>query len=92
MGQATGVGADQALDCVITNALTVDYTGIYKADIGIKNGLISGLGKAGNPDVMAGVTSRMIIGVTTEVIARRQSREPDAGPRLSDRGGADFCR
>jgi urease subunit alpha len=69
MGQAAGVGAKDALDCVITNALIVDYTGIYKADIGIKNGLISGIGKAGNPDMMAGVTKGMIIGVTTEVIA-----------------------
>jgi urease subunit alpha len=47
----------------------VDYTGIYKADIGIKDGLISGIGKAGNPDVMAGVNTGMIVGVTTEVIA-----------------------
>src|SRR5258706_9718573 len=69
MGQAAGVGDKNALDCVITNALIVDYTGIYKADVGIKNGLISAIGKAGNPDVMAGVTPRMIIGVTTEVIA-----------------------
>ena len=69
MGQAAGIGAEGALDCVITNALVVDYTGIYKADIGIKNGLISGIGKAGNPDVMAGVTRKMVIGVTTEVIA-----------------------
>ncbi len=68
-GQAAGVAQADALDCVITNALVVDYTGIYKADIGIKNGLISGIGKAGNPDVMAGVTKGMIIGVTTEVIA-----------------------
>ena len=69
MGQAAGVGADIALDCVITNALVLDYTGIYKADVGIKNGLISGIGKAGNPDVMQGVTKDLIIGVTTEVIA-----------------------
>jgi urease subunit alpha len=69
MGQAAGVGARDALDCVITNALVLDYTGIYKADIGIKKGLISGIGKAGNPDVMAGVTKGMIVGVTTEVIA-----------------------
>src|SRR5215212_3214331 len=69
MGQAAGVGDAGALDCVITNALIVDYTGIYKADIGIKNGLIHGLGKAGNPDVMGGVTAGMIVGVTTEVIA-----------------------
>lgn len=69
MGQAAGVGQDEALDCVITNALIVDHSGIYKADIGIKNGLIAGLGKAGNPDMMAGVSAGMIVGVTTEVIA-----------------------
>jgi len=69
MGQAAGVAAKDALDCVITNALIVDWTGIYKADIGIKDGRIVGLGKAGNPDVMAGVTQGMIVGVTTEVIA-----------------------
>ncbi|HMO65556.1 MAG TPA: urease subunit alpha [Verrucomicrobiota bacterium] len=69
MGQLVGAGAKDALDCVITNALVVDYTGIYKADLGIKDGLITGIGKAGNPDVMAGVTKGMIIGVTTEVIA-----------------------
>jgi urease subunit alpha len=69
MGQATGVPQADALDCVITNALIVDYTGIYKADVGIKDGLISGIGKAGNPDVMAGVTRGMVVGVTTEVIA-----------------------
>jgi urease subunit alpha len=69
MGQATGVGDKDALDCVITNALVVDYTGIYKADIGIKGGRIAGIGKAGNPDVMAGVTPGMVVGVTTEVIA-----------------------
>src|SRR3954453_10719487 len=69
MGQAAGVGDRDALDCVITNALIVDYTGIYKADVGIKNGVISAIGKAGNPDVMAGVTPRMVVGVTTEAIA-----------------------
>jgi urease subunit alpha len=69
MGQAAGVGDADALDCVITNALIVDWTGIYKADVGIKNGRIAGIGKAGNPDVMAGVSPGMIVGVTTEVIA-----------------------
>jgi urease subunit alpha len=69
MGQATGVRAADALDCVITNALVVDSTGIYKADLGIKHGMIGGIGKAGNPDVMAGVTPGMVVGVTTEVIA-----------------------
>lgn len=52
MGQAAGVGADKVLETVITNALIMDYTGIYKADVGMKGGLISGIGKAGNPDVM----------------------------------------
>ena len=42
MGQAAGGGQEDALDCVITNALIVDHTGIYKADVGIKNGLIAG--------------------------------------------------
>jgi urease subunit alpha len=69
MGQAAGVSQADALDCVITNAVVLDHTGIYKADIGIKDGLISGIGKAGNPDVMAGVTPGMTVGVTTEVIA-----------------------
>ncbi|HAB19654.1 MAG TPA: urease subunit alpha [Verrucomicrobiota bacterium] len=69
MGQAAGVGDEIALDVVITNALVVDHTGIFKADIGIKNGLIAGIGKAGNPDMMAGVSDGMIVGVTTEVIA-----------------------
>lgn len=69
MGQAAGVSQAKALDVVITNALIVDYTGIYKADIGIKNGRIAGIGKAGNPDVMAGVDPDLVVGVTTEAIA-----------------------
>ena len=69
MGQMAGASDAEALDCVITNALIIDWTGIVKADIGIKNGRIVGIGKAGNPDVMAGVTHGMIVGVTTEAIA-----------------------
>jgi urease subunit alpha len=69
MGQAAGVSDADALDCVITNALIIDWTGIRKADVGIKNGLIAGIGKAGNPDVMAGVTPGLVVGVTTEAIA-----------------------
>ena len=68
-GQATGLSAQDQLDTVITNALIIDYTGIYKADIGIKNGLISGIGKAGNFHTMDGVTQGMVVGVNTEVIA-----------------------
>jgi urease subunit alpha len=69
MGQAAGVSDTDALDCVITNALIIDWTGIRKADVGIKGGRIAGIGKAGNPDVMAGVTKNMVVGVTTEAIA-----------------------
>jgi urease subunit alpha len=68
-GQRAGVSDRDALDCVITNVLVIDATGIYKADIGIKSGRIAGIGKAGNPDVMAGVTPKMVVGVTTEAIA-----------------------
>ncbi|EKD40254.1 MAG: hypothetical protein ACD_75C00119G0003 [uncultured bacterium] len=66
MGQSQRVSASTA-DVVITNALIVDYWGIIKADIGIKNGRISGIGKAGNPDVQPGVD--IIIGPGTEAIA-----------------------
>lgn len=69
MGQAGGVSDKLSLDTVITNALIVDWTGIYKADIGIKDGLIVGIGKAGNPDVMDGVDPKLIVGSCTDVIA-----------------------
>ncbi|MEO0964545.1 MAG: urease subunit alpha [Planctomycetota bacterium] len=69
MGQRAGGDPAEALDYVITNALIVDYTGIYKADVGIKDGHITGIGKAGNPDVMPDVTPGMVVGVTTEAIA-----------------------
>ena len=69
MGQAAGISQADALDLVITNALVVDYTGIFKADIGIKGGRIVGIGKAGNPHIMPSVTAGMVVGVTTEVIA-----------------------
>jgi urease subunit alpha len=69
MGQAAGISDARALDCVITNALIVDWSGIRKADVGIRGGRIAGIGKAGNPDVMAGVTEGMIVGATTEAIA-----------------------
>ncbi len=69
MGQAAGVADRDALDLLVTNALVVDHTGIYKADVGVKGGVIAGIGKAGNPDVMAGVTPGMVVGPATEVIA-----------------------
>ena len=66
MGQSQRISAETA-DVVITNALIVDHWGIVKADIGIKNGRISGVGKAGNPDVQPNVD--IIIGPGTEAIA-----------------------
>jgi len=70
MGQSVKItSSDGALDLVITNALIIDYTGIVKADIGVKDGKIAGVGKAGNPDVMEGVTPGMVIGASTEAIA-----------------------
>lgn len=60
---------ENVLDLIITNALILDYTGIYKADIGVKDGYIVGIGKGGNPQIMDGVDPNMIIGAATEVIA-----------------------
>jgi urease subunit alpha len=69
MGQMPGADDAHALDVVITNAVVLDWTGIYKADVGIKHGRIVAIGKAGNPAVMNGVTPGMVVGVTTEAIA-----------------------
>ena len=67
MGQSQITRAGGAVDTVITNALIVDVTGIYKADVGLKDGRIAGIGKAGNPDTQPGVD--IIIGPSTEAIA-----------------------
>src|SRR5262245_53107473 len=56
MGQAQTSRADGAVDTVITNALIIDHSGIYKADVGLRDGRICGIGKAGNPDVQPAVT------------------------------------
>lgn len=69
MGQASGRGDKDTLDTVVTNALIIDWSGIYKADIGIKQGMIAGIGKAGNPDITEGVSEGMIVGSCTDVIA-----------------------
>jgi urease subunit alpha len=70
MGQATGVSSSRSLDLVITNAIVMDpLIGILKADIGIKDGLIAGVGKAGNPNVMDGVYNNMIVSSNTEVVS-----------------------
>ena len=67
MGQSQITRSEGAVDLVITNALIIDYTGIFKADVGIKDAKIHSIGKAGNPDVQDGIS--IIIGPATEVIA-----------------------
>ncbi|MBY5541517.1 urease subunit alpha [Rhizobium leguminosarum] len=67
MGQSQVTRADGAVDTVITNAVIVDHSGIYKADIGLKDGRIVAIGKAGNPDMQPGVN--IIVGPGTEAIA-----------------------
>jgi urease subunit alpha len=67
MGQSQRTRAEGAVDTVITNALIIDHTGIYKADVGLKDGRIHAIGKAGNPDTQSGVD--IIIGPSTEAIA-----------------------
>ena len=67
MGQSQITRSEGAVDLVITNALIIDYTGIYKADVGIKDAKINSIGKAGNPDIQDGIS--IIIGPATEVIA-----------------------
>ncbi|MDM5283039.1 urease subunit alpha [Peribacillus frigoritolerans] len=67
MGQHPTASRDEVMDLVFTNAIIIDYTGIYKADIGVKDGYIATIGKAGNPLLMDGVT--VVIGAATEIIA-----------------------
>jgi urease subunit alpha len=67
MAQGTATRDEGAMDLVITNALIVDHWGVVKADVGVRDGRIAGIGKAGNPDTMDGVT--LIVGAATEIIA-----------------------
>jgi urease subunit alpha len=72
MGQSASATRERehgALDLVITNAVILDHWGIVKADVGIKNGRIVKVGKAGNPDTMEGVDPDLVVGASTEVIA-----------------------
>ncbi|MGI3163189.1 urease subunit alpha [Pseudooceanicola sp. 200-1SW] len=79
MGQSQATRAEGAVDTVITNALIVDWTGIYKADVGLRDGRIAKIGKAGNPDTQPGVD--IIVGPGTEAIA--------AEGRILTAGGID---
>ena len=69
MGQGRATRADGAPDTVITGVLILDHWGVVKADVGIRDGRIVGVGKAGNPDTMGGVDPALVIGPSTEVIS-----------------------
>lgn len=69
MAQSTASRADGALDTVITNAVILDWWGIVRADVGIRDGRIAGIGRAGNPDIADGVDPRLVIGPSTDVIS-----------------------
>ncbi|MGP4054690.1 urease subunit alpha [Mycobacterium sp. 4D054] len=69
MGQSRATRADGAPDTVITGAVILDHWGIIKADIGIRDGRITAIGKAGNPDIMSGVHPDLVVGPSTEIIA-----------------------
>ncbi len=68
-GMAQSPTAVNVADLIITNAVIIDYTGIYKADIGIKDGKISAIGKAGNPNLCNGITDGLEIGANTEILS-----------------------
>ncbi|MBO0896284.1 urease subunit alpha [Arthrobacter sunyaminii] len=69
MAQSTRTSAEGAPDLIITNVLIVDHWGIVRADVGVKDGRIAGIGKAGNPDIMDNIDPALVIGPGTEVIA-----------------------
>lgn len=69
MAQSTRTSADGAPDTIITNVVIVDHWGIVRADVGLRNGRIAGIGKSGNPDIMDGIDPALVIGPGTEVIA-----------------------
>ncbi|KAM0415544.1 hypothetical protein ACHAPD_006745 [Fusarium lateritium] len=81
MGAASGCADADCLDLAIINAVIIDWTGIFKADIGIKGGTIVGIGKAGNPSTMDGVSDNMVVGSNTDII--------DAGGKIVTAGAID---
>jgi urease subunit alpha len=81
MGQSQVTREQGAVDTVITNGLILDHWGIVKADIGIRDGRIAGVGKAGNPDTQPGID--IVIGPSTEAIAGARSSPPAASTATS---------
>ena len=94
MGQGRATRAEGAPDTVITGVVIIDHWGIIKADIGIRDGRIVAIGKAGNPDIMSGVHPDLVIGPSTEIIAGNgrivtagSDRLPRAPDLSADHGG-----
>ncbi|MCW2591935.1 MAG: Urease alpha subunit, partial [Mycobacterium sp.] len=69
MGQSRATRADGAPDTVITGVVIIDHWGIIKADLGVRDGRITAIGKAGNPDILSGVHPDLVVGPSTEIIA-----------------------
>ena len=69
MGQSMRTRAEGAPDLVITGAIILDHWGVIKADVGVRDGRIVGIGKAGNPDIMDGIDPALVIGPSTEIMA-----------------------
>jgi urease subunit alpha len=69
MGQSRATRAEGAPDLVITGTVVLDHWGVVKADVGVRDGRIAGIGKAGNPDTMPGVDPALVIGPSTEVMS-----------------------
>ncbi|MBE9374005.1 urease subunit alpha [Saccharopolyspora sp. HNM0983] len=81
MGQSAATRAEGTPDVIITGAVLLDHWGVIKADVGIRDGRICGIGKAGNPDIADGVDPELVIGPSTEVVA--------GGGRILTAGGID---
>src|SRR5438128_12487514 len=69
MGQSRATRAEGTPDTVITGAVVLDHWGVVKADVGIRDGRVVALGRAGNPDIMHDIHERLVIGPNTEIIA-----------------------
>ena len=82
MGQGRATRAEGAPDLVITGAVVLDHWGVVKADVGIRDGRIVALGKAGNPDTMDGVHPDLVVGPGTEVLAGNGRILTAGGDRL----------
>ncbi len=103
MGQSVATRASGTPDLVITGAIVLDHRGVANADVGIRDGRVVAVGKAGNPETMAGVDPRLVIGPPTEVLSGNgksltagtidsQAKPPPSRPRVEPRAAARITR